>query len=139
MLIKRNNNNFWYLNKKCIRTFIKNIHISNIKYYWWMDSRLVFCNWFSIITFFMFDQGGKTPLYIAARGSFTAIVDMIIKTARLEYTPKVRTYMSWKNKYNIIMRSFYLQVTSKSLIAAIHSILYYWLLMTRVCVCVETN
>jgi len=35
-------------------------------------------------------QGGKTPLYIAARGSFTAIVDMIIKTARLEYTPKVR-------------------------------------------------
>ncbi|KAF0685235.1 Uncharacterized protein FWK35_00037574, partial [Aphis craccivora] len=35
--------------------------------------------------------GGKTPLYIAARGSFTAIVDMIIKTARLEYTPKKRT------------------------------------------------
>lgn len=35
-------------------------------------------------------QGGKTPLYIAARGSFTAIVDMIIKTARLEYTPKVK-------------------------------------------------
>ncbi|KAG8223082.1 hypothetical protein J437_LFUL002030 [Ladona fulva] len=30
-------------------------------------------------------QGGKTPLYIAARGSFTAIVDMIIKTARLDY------------------------------------------------------
>ncbi|XP_046401175.1 ankyrin repeat and death domain-containing protein 1A-like isoform X2 [Ischnura elegans] len=29
--------------------------------------------------------GGKTPLYIAARGSFTAIVDMIIKTARLDY------------------------------------------------------
>jgi len=27
----------------------------------------------------------KTPLYIAARGSFTAIVDMIIKTARLDY------------------------------------------------------
>lgn len=41
-------------------------------------------------------QGGKTPLYIAARGSFTAIVDMIIKTARLEYTPKVRV----KNIYN---------------------------------------
>ncbi|XP_065215525.1 ankyrin repeat and death domain-containing protein 1A-like isoform X3 [Planococcus citri] len=31
------------------------------------------------------EQGGKTPLYIAARGSFTAIVDMIIRTARLEY------------------------------------------------------
>ncbi|GLH07996.1 Tankyrase-like Protein [Gryllus bimaculatus] len=30
-------------------------------------------------------QGGKTPLYIAARGSFTAIVDMIIRTARLDY------------------------------------------------------
>lgn len=39
--------------------------------------------------FFFLTQGGKTPLYIAARGSFTAIVDMIIKTARLEYTPKV--------------------------------------------------
>ncbi|PBC28819.1 Ankyrin repeat and death domain-containing protein [Apis cerana cerana] len=34
-------------------------------------------------------QSGKTPLYIAARGSFTAIVDMIIKTARLDYpTPE---------------------------------------------------
>ncbi|ENN72374.1 hypothetical protein YQE_11009, partial [Dendroctonus ponderosae] len=31
------------------------------------------------------EQGGRTPLYIAARGSFTAIVDMIIKTARLDY------------------------------------------------------
>lgn len=30
------------------------------------------------------EQGGKTPLYIAAMGSFTAIVDMIIKTARLD-------------------------------------------------------
>jgi len=30
-------------------------------------------------------QSGRTPLYIAARGSFTAIVDMIIKTARLDY------------------------------------------------------
>jgi len=39
-------------------------------------------------------QGGKTPLYIAARGSFTAIVDMIIKTARLEYTPKVNIKFS---------------------------------------------
>ncbi|KOX69279.1 Ankyrin repeat and death domain-containing protein 1A [Melipona quadrifasciata] len=37
-------------------------------------------------------QGGKTPLYIAARGSFTAIVDMIIKTARLDYpTPEDST------------------------------------------------
>ncbi|KAF7991747.1 hypothetical protein HCN44_010548 [Aphidius gifuensis] len=36
------------------------------------------------------EKGGKnTLLYIAARGSFTAIVDMIIKTARLEY-PKDR-------------------------------------------------
>lgn len=33
------------------------------------------------------EQGGRTPLYIAARGSFTAIVDMIIKTARLDYPP----------------------------------------------------
>ncbi|XP_015126168.1 ankyrin repeat and death domain-containing protein 1A [Diachasma alloeum] len=31
------------------------------------------------------EKSGKTPLYIAAGGSFTAIVDMIIKTARLEY------------------------------------------------------
>ncbi|XP_078053518.1 uncharacterized protein LOC144478972 isoform X1 [Augochlora pura] len=31
------------------------------------------------------EQSGRTPLYIAARGSFTAIVDMIIKTARLDY------------------------------------------------------
>ncbi|KAL1490906.1 hypothetical protein ABEB36_011581 [Hypothenemus hampei] len=30
------------------------------------------------------ERGGRTPLYIAARGSFTAIVDMIIKTARVE-------------------------------------------------------
>ncbi|KAG6801665.1 ankyrin repeat and death domain-containing protein 1A isoform X1 [Apis mellifera caucasica] len=38
------------------------------------------------------DQSGKTPLYIAARGSFTAIVDMIIKTARLDYpTPEDST------------------------------------------------
>lgn len=36
-------------------------------------------------------QGGKTPLYIAARGSFTAIVDMIIKTARLDYPAPVRS------------------------------------------------
>lgn len=35
------------------------------------------------------EQGGKTPLYIAARGSFTAIVDMIIKTARLDYPTQV--------------------------------------------------
>ncbi|KZC10409.1 Ankyrin repeat and death domain-containing protein 1A, partial [Dufourea novaeangliae] len=34
---------------------------------------------------YMFTQSGRTPLYIAARGSFTAIVDMIIKTARLDY------------------------------------------------------
>ncbi|GFG39759.1 hypothetical protein Cfor_08783 [Coptotermes formosanus] len=37
------------------------------------------------------EQGGKTPLYIAARGSFTAIVDMIIKTARLDYPAPVQT------------------------------------------------
>lgn len=37
------------------------------------------------------EQGGRTPLYIAARGSFTAIVDMIIKTARLDYPGHVRT------------------------------------------------
>ncbi|XP_076388741.1 uncharacterized protein LOC100882118 isoform X2 [Megachile rotundata] len=37
-------------------------------------------------------QSGRTPLYIAARGSFTAIVDMIIKTARLDYpTPEDST------------------------------------------------
>jgi len=30
-------------------------------------------------------------LYIAARGSFTAIVDMIIKTARLDYPAPVRS------------------------------------------------
>lgn len=36
------------------------------------------------------EQGGRTPLYIAARGSFTAIVDMIIKTARLDYPGHVR-------------------------------------------------
>lgn len=36
------------------------------------------------------EQGGRTPLYIAARGSFTAIVDMIIKTARLDYPAHVR-------------------------------------------------
>ena len=41
----------------------------------------------------MFSQGGRTPLYIAARGSFTTIVDMIIKTARLDY-PTVRTTTS---------------------------------------------
>ena len=35
------------------------------------------------------EQGGRTPLYIAARGSFTAIVDMIIKTARLDYPAHV--------------------------------------------------
>lgn len=35
------------------------------------------------------EQGGRTPLYIAARGSFTAIVDMIIKTARLDYPSHV--------------------------------------------------
>ncbi|KOC66568.1 Ankyrin repeat and death domain-containing protein 1A [Habropoda laboriosa] len=36
---------------------------------------------------------GRTPLYIAARGSFTAIVDMIIKTARLDYpTPEDSTF-----------------------------------------------
>lgn len=35
------------------------------------------------------EQGGRTPLYIAARGSFTAIVDMIIKTARLDYPIQV--------------------------------------------------
>lgn len=34
-------------------------------------------------------QSGRTPLYIAARGSFTAIVDMIIKTARLDYPTPV--------------------------------------------------
>lgn len=44
-------------------------------------------------------QGGKTPLYIAARGSFTAIVDMIIKTARLEYTPKVKQIELIQNIY----------------------------------------
>jgi hypothetical protein len=32
---------------------------------------------------------GKTPLNIAARGSFTGIVDMIIQTARLEYPKTV--------------------------------------------------
>ncbi|XP_012142859.2 uncharacterized protein LOC100882118 isoform X4 [Megachile rotundata] len=38
------------------------------------------------------EQSGRTPLYIAARGSFTAIVDMIIKTARLDYpTPEDST------------------------------------------------
>ncbi|OAD61080.1 Ankyrin repeat and death domain-containing protein 1A [Eufriesea mexicana] len=37
-------------------------------------------------------QSGRRPLYIAARGSFTAIVDMIIKTARLDYpTPEDST------------------------------------------------
>lgn len=41
----------------------------------------------------VFSQGGRTPLYIAARGSFTTIVDMIIKTARLDY-PTVRTTTS---------------------------------------------
>lgn len=41
----------------------------------------------------VFSQGGRTPLYIAARGSFTTIVDMIIKTARLDY-PTVRTETS---------------------------------------------
>ncbi|XP_068082539.1 ankyrin repeat and death domain-containing protein 1A-like [Anabrus simplex] len=30
------------------------------------------------------EQAGRTPLYIAARGSFTTIVDMIIKTARVD-------------------------------------------------------
>lgn len=35
------------------------------------------------------EQSGKTPLYVAARGSFTAIVDMIIKTARLDYPAHV--------------------------------------------------
>lgn len=35
------------------------------------------------------EQSGKTPLYVAARGSFTAIVDMIIKTARLDYPEQV--------------------------------------------------
>lgn len=32
---------------------------------------------------------GGSPLLAAARGSFTAIVDMIIKTARLDYPPDV--------------------------------------------------
>lgn len=45
-------------------------------------------------------QGGKTPLYIAARGSFTAIVDMIIKTARLEYKPKVGAWIFFFNAIN---------------------------------------
>lgn len=43
------------------------------------------------------EQGGRTPLYIAARGSFTAIVDMIIKTARLDYPIQVR----YKKKHRL--------------------------------------
>jgi ankyrin repeat protein len=42
------------------------------------------------------EQGGRTPLYIAARGSFTAIVDMIIKTARLDYPAHVSTIATGK-------------------------------------------
>jgi hypothetical protein len=42
------------------------------------------------------EQGGRTPLYIAARGSFTAIVDMIIKTARLDYPAHVSTSATGK-------------------------------------------
>jgi len=68
-------------------------------------------------------QGGKTPLYIAARGSFTAIVDMIIKTARLEYTPKVRIIFHELINKNVKIRSIYLHVTAKSLIFG--CILYY--------------
>lgn len=45
------------------------------------------------------EQGGKTPLYIAARGSFTAIVDMIIKTARLDYPAQVKNYNNVLSSY----------------------------------------
>lgn len=44
---------------------------------------------FVFFIFFFIFQSGRTPLYIAARGSFTAIVDMIIKTARLDYPTPV--------------------------------------------------
>lgn len=44
---------------------------------------------------------GGSPLLAAARGSFTAIVDMIIKTARLDYTPDVRLniYLTHKLRF----------------------------------------
>lgn len=34
-------------------------------------------------------SGPRSPMFLAARGSFTAIVDMIIQTARLDYPTKV--------------------------------------------------
>lgn len=40
------------------------------------------------------ERGGKTPLYVAALGSFTAIVDMIIKTARLDFPTQVGRSLS---------------------------------------------
>lgn len=44
---------------------------------------------FKLLRYVNIFQSGRTPLYIAARGSFTAIVDMIIKTARLDYPTPV--------------------------------------------------
>lgn len=47
-------------------------------------------------------QSGRTPLYIAARGSFTAIVDMIIKTARLDYPTPVGTHIrQWLQEFRL--------------------------------------
>lgn len=53
------------------------------------------------------EQGGRTPLYIAARGSFTAIVDMIIKTARLDYPPHVSLVIRKLFFLNKIRRHFF--------------------------------
>lgn len=50
-------------------------------------------------------QSGRTPLYIAARGSFTAIVDMIIKIARLDYPTPVgglNVPLRWRKIYGIL-------------------------------------
>lgn len=55
------------------------------------------------------EQGGRTPLYIAARGSFTAIVDMIIKTARLDYPTQVK-YKLAISKKNDNNKSFFIFV-----------------------------
>lgn len=58
------------------------------------------------------EQGGRTPLYIAARGSFTAIVDMIIKTARLDYPAHVSMllyvfyYFFFKYKHPVLCTLF---------------------------------
>lgn len=62
---------------------------------------------------------------------------MIIKTARLEYTPKVRNFHNGKYT-NVQMRSIYSYITVKSLIVAMNFIFYYYLRL-NLCLCMRRN